>query len=107
MTRSRQIKATFYLPVVDNDGTDLISLIQEVEEACFAAFGAWTLVGHYQGAWRMTTGERQLDTSVVYSIVISAHQLPELRRILLRFKARTSQEAIYVEINHDVDRRLW
>ena len=49
------VKATFYLPLRDNDNRDLSSEIGEVEDDSFLAFGAWTLAGHFKGVWRMTS----------------------------------------------------
>jgi hypothetical protein len=43
------VKATFYLPLKDNDGRSLTAEISAVEDACFEAFGAWTLTGYFQG----------------------------------------------------------
>ncbi len=50
------VKATFYLPLHDNDGRDLYAEIQAVEDECFVAFGVWTQVGFFKGAWRMESG---------------------------------------------------
>lgn len=101
-----QVKATFYLPLKDNDGRDLSGSITEVEDRCFVAFGAWTLVGFFKGVWRMATGQRSVDTSAVYSLVLEKDRLGELEEILRDFKAATAQEAIYLEIEHHVELRL-
>ncbi len=100
------VKATFFLPLRDNDNRDLNSEIGEVEDECFLAFGAWTLAGHFKGVWRMEGGEQRIDTSAAYMLVLPAEQLEELVEILGRFKAKTRQEAIYLEVEHDVDLRL-
>lgn len=91
------VKATFYLPLQDNDGRDLHAEIQAVEDECFVAFGVWTQVGFFKGAWRMESGLKQVDTHAVYTIVLKKSQLGEMEAILLRFKAKTTQEAIYLE----------
>ena len=102
----RLVKSTFFLPLRDNDNRDLSSEIGEVEDECFLAFGAWTLAGHFKGVWRMEGGERRIDTSAAYMLVLPEEQLEELVEILRRFKAKTRQEAIYLEVEHDVDLRL-
>ncbi len=102
----KPVKATFFLPLRDNDNRDLSSEIGEVEDACFLAFGAWTLAGHFKGVWRMAGGEQRIDTSAAYMLILSEEQLEELVEILGRFKAKTRQEAIYLEVEHDVDLRL-
>ena len=100
------VKATFFLPLRDNDGRDLSREISEVEDECFLEFGAWTLSGHFKGVWRMQTGERRIDTSAAYMVLLPADQLDDLEEILRRFKEKTTQEAIYLEVEHDVDFRL-
>ena len=102
----KHVKATFFLPLHDNDNRDLTREISEVEDECFLAFGAWTLAGLFKGVWRMESGERRMDTSAAYMLVIPEDQLDELIAILQRFKAKTTQEAIYLEVEHDVDLRL-
>ena len=103
---TKQIKATFYLPLKDNDGRNLSEEIAQVEEACYLAFGAWTLSGYFKGVWRMESGEQKVDTSAVYTIVLPQGRIRGLEAILKKFKAKAQQEAIYLEIEHDVDVRF-
>jgi hypothetical protein len=100
------VKATFYLPLKDNDGRRLTSEIGAVEDACYEDFGAWTLTGLFQGVWRMKTGERKMDTSAVYMIVLAEERLPELEAIIRSFKAKTQQESIFLEVERNVDVRF-
>jgi hypothetical protein len=102
----KPVKATFYLPLQDNDGRDLTQEISEVEDRCFVSFGGWTQSGYYKGTWRMETGERKMDISAVYSVILPASGLPELESVLRDFKSRTLQEAIYLEVEHQVDVRF-
>jgi hypothetical protein len=102
----KQVKATFFLPLRDNDGRDLSREIGDVEDECFLEFGAWTLSGYFKGVWRMDSGERKFDTSAAYVVLLPEEQVADLEEILRRFKARTIQEAIYLEIEHNVDFRL-
>ena len=39
-------------------------------------------------------------------VVVEANQLEELEAMLKRFKAKTTQEAIFLEIEHDIDLRV-
>ena len=102
----KRVKATFFLPLRDNDGRDLSREIGEVEDECFLVFGAWTLAGYFKGVWRMEGGEQRIDTSAAYMLVLPENQLDDLVEILGRFKAKTDQEAIYLEVEHDIDLRL-
>jgi hypothetical protein len=100
------VKATFFLSLRDNDGRDLSQEIGEVEDECFLAFGAWTLSGYFKGVWRMESGEQRIDTSAAYMVILPEHRTEELEDILRRFKAKTAQEAIFLELEHDIDLRL-
>ncbi|HHS97833.1 MAG TPA: hypothetical protein ENK08_08040 [Chloroflexi bacterium] len=100
------IKATFFLPQRDNDGRDLTSEINAVQEECFVAFGGWTLMGYFKGVWRMESGVRQTDVSAVYMVILEEVDLPLLEAILKRFKAKTTQEAIFLEVVQNVDIRF-
>jgi len=100
------IKATFFLPQKDNDGRDLTSELDTVQEECFVAFGGWTLMGYFKGVWRMETGVRQTDVSAAYMVILEEEDLPLLEAILKRFKVKTTQEAIFLEVVTDVDIRL-
>src|SRR5438105_3173246 len=103
---TKQLKATFLLPLHDHDGTRLSAKIQLVEEACYAAFGAWTHGGYTRGAWRLQSGERQVDACAVYSVVIDEKRLHDLELILEQFKHGTKQEAIYLEVQRNIELRL-
>jgi hypothetical protein len=54
----------------------------------------------------MKTGERKIDVSAAYMVVLTEEQIPDLEEILRRFKSVTTQESIYLEIEHEVDVRL-
>lgn len=99
-------KATFFLPLKDNDGRDLTNEIQTVEDECFVAFGAWTLTGYFKGIWRMDDGMAKTDISAVYMVVIADEDLSLLEAILRRFKAQTTQEAVFMEVIRGVDIRF-
>ncbi len=101
-----EVKATFFLPLKDNDERPLVAEISGIEDACYEAFGGWTLTGFFQGVWRMKSGERRMDTSAVYMIVLGEERLPDLEAILRAFKAKTQQEAILLEVERNVDVRF-
>lgn len=54
----------------------------------------------------MTTGEKKLDTSAVYMVSLDDGQIPRLETILRSFKAKANQEAIFLEIQRNVEIRL-
>jgi hypothetical protein len=54
----------------------------------------------------MESGERQVDTSAAYMVVLEENQLDDLEATLQRFTARTTHKAIFLEVEHDIDIRL-
>lgn len=72
----------------------------------FVEFGGWTFQGYVRGAYRMAEGAQALDASAAYFVVLDEVRLPDLEAILLDFKSKTQQEAIYLEIRRDIDIRF-
>jgi hypothetical protein len=101
-----RVKALFYLPVKDNDGRDLVAEIEDVRMELYLRFVGWTFLGFVKGAWRMTDGTQALDESEAYVVVLVEGRVPELEAVLRDFKSRTHQEAVYLEIHHQVEIRL-
>jgi hypothetical protein len=101
-----QVKALFYLPMRDNDGRDLSIEIEDVRAELYVRFVGWTFMGYMKGAYRMADGSQSLDESEAYVVVLEDARIGELEQVLRDFKAKTSQEAIYLEIHRDVDVRF-
>lgn len=101
-----RLKATFYLPIKGNLGEDLQGEIAHVEDLCFEKFCGWTMSGYFKGTWRLATGEKSLDTSAVYQVILEESDVPDLEEILRRFKVQTSQEAIYLELDRNIEVRF-
>jgi hypothetical protein len=101
-----KVKALFYLPLKDNDGRALTVEIEEVRTELYIRFEGWTFLGYVKGAYQMADGTQALDESGAYKVILDESRLPELEQILRDFKAKTSQEAIYLEIQRDVDVRF-
>jgi hypothetical protein len=57
-------------------------------------------------AYRMADGTQALDESAAYFVILDEDRIDELTKLLLDFKAGTLQEAIYLEIQRDVDVRF-
>jgi hypothetical protein len=100
------LKATFYLPLRDNDGTDLTAARDRVFRAVFDAFGHWTKAGTVRGAYRRPDGETTVDDFQVSSVVLAPERLPELERVFREFREGTTQESVYLEITPGVEVRL-
>jgi hypothetical protein len=100
------VKATFYVPLLDNDGSSLRSKIDDLEFVLFAHFVGWTKHGIATGAFKMSDGSRSDDTHLVFYVVLDESRLTELEEILVEFKRTTLQESIYFEILRSVEIRL-
>jgi hypothetical protein len=98
-----KVKAVFYLPLVDNDGQELADDIGRLEIELYLRFVGWTFLGYVKGAFQMRDGSQSLDESAAYSIVLEERRVDELEALLLGFKQQTKQEAIYLEIQRDID----
>jgi hypothetical protein len=101
-----KVKAVFYLPVRDNDGRSLLAEIEEVREQLFVWFDGWTRLGFVTGGYRMADNSEAMDVSAAYMVIIDDSQIGDLEEMLREFKRQTLQEAIYLEIQHDLDVRF-
>jgi hypothetical protein len=99
-------KATFFLPLLDNDGRDLAAEQQEVRKKVYDLFDGWTFIGYVEGAFRMKDGTQALDRSAAYVVVLEEGRVDELEAILREFKSKTLQQAIYLEIQRGVEFRF-
>jgi hypothetical protein len=91
-------KATFFLPLIDNDGRELSAEQQEVRKQVFDLFDGWTFLGYVEGTFRMNDGTQSFDRCAAYLVVLDESRIVELESVLLAFKSKTLQEAIYLEI---------
>jgi hypothetical protein len=101
-----QVKALLFIPVQDNDGRDLTPEIDELRVELFIRFDGWSSLGYVQGAYRMADGTPSLDVSESYVVVLDESRVPELESLLRDFKSKTLQEAIYLEIQRDIEVRF-
>jgi hypothetical protein len=100
------VKLTLLLPVRDNDGSDLDSAIKATRSALFDKFQGWTREGTVVGAYRMANGALKVDASEKYVVIVDESGILEVEGILRAFKARTTQEAMYLEIQRAVEIRF-
>jgi hypothetical protein len=97
-----QVKAVFFIPIKDNDGRELTAEKDHLEMEMFVRFVGWTFLGIVQGAYRMAGGARAVDEHRAYMVVLDEARLPEVEEVLREFKAKTKQEAIYLEVQYHV-----
>jgi hypothetical protein len=101
-----RVKAVFFIPVRDNDGRHLRAEITALETGLYATFVGWTMTGTVKGMYQLSDRRPAYDICKAYMIVMDEERVPELESLLREFKAKTTQEAIYLEIQHDVDVRF-
>jgi len=100
------VKATFLLPVRDNDGRDLLPEIRRVRRGLWGRFHAYTIDGQAEGVYQMADGTQASDIHMKISLILDDSRLGEIEEVLLDFKTKTTQETIYLEIVRDVELRL-
>jgi hypothetical protein len=72
----------------------------------YLRFVGWTFLGIVQGAYRMGDGTRVIDKHRAYAIILDESRIEEVEEVLREFKAKTTQEAIYLEVQYHVVLRL-
>lgn len=96
-----QVKLLFYLPQRDNDGRDLEAEIDELELDLLTRFGGWSMIGVIKGMYVMADKTPAYDESNAYEIVTDGSRAEEVRGLLRAFKAKTTQEALYFEVQYN------
>jgi hypothetical protein len=97
------IKASFLLPVKDNDGRSLLADIKQTEEELWDRYAAFTHEGRVRGAYLMADGRKAMDIHKKYTLLLDDSRLSEMVELLREFKAKTTQETIYLEVVRAVE----
>ena len=92
------VKATFFLPVRDNDGRSLRAEIRVLEDALFARFPGYTRMASVFGVFRMADGTKVKDRCRSYFLWLDEGELEVLKGIIRTFKSATTQEAIHFDV---------
>ena len=91
-------KVVLLVPLTFNDGsaipqTALDALLDELFVLC----GGYTLAGVVRGAYRMSTGAKQVEDLQQVWVVAEDESLPALRAIVRKYGEVLGQEAMYFE----------
>jgi hypothetical protein len=100
------VKAIFYIPLWDNDGSPLRDKIDDLEVMLYAHFVGWTKHGIATGVFQMADGSKSDDSHIVFYIALDESRVSELEELLLDFRKSTLQESIYLEIQRNVEFRF-
>lgn len=101
----KALKATFLVPLRDNDGRVLSSEIALLNADLRARFGGYT---HYgaptSGTWTGEDGRVVRDSCFCYWVLLETEAcVGALKAILLEFKKQTLQQEVYLEVTRDVE----
>jgi hypothetical protein len=100
-----QVKIRFYLPLRDNDGRSLAVEIDDAERELSIYFTGWSNTGVVRGAYRMADQTLAFDELNAYELIADESEVAAVEAVLLAFKARTTQEAIYFEVVYNTNVR--
>ena len=96
------VKATFLLPLTFNDGTRVPkATLLKIYDELFAEVGNHTIGARLRGAYKMASGEKQVDLMQQVWVVIEKESLPILKQFLQRLCTQLDQETIYLEVVSD------
>jgi hypothetical protein len=91
-------KYLLLLPLTYNDKTRVPKVVLDgILEQLFDFAGGYTVAGAAKGAYRMKSGQKQIDSSVQVWIVIEQTDAPQLRNLVADICRRLNQEVMYLE----------
>jgi len=93
-----KVKFVMLLPLTYNDGSTIPKSVHEkIEEELFLLAGGYRYGGIGKGAYRMKSGEKQVDETAELWVVIDEAAEPELIQLVGKFAGMLDQETIYLE----------
>ena len=93
-----KVKYVLHVPLAYNDGTQIpADVLTEIEEQLFLLAGGYTIAGEGRGAYRMKSGEKQVDRSLQIWVVVDEDQEELLKDLVAKFAESLGQESMYFE----------
>jgi hypothetical protein len=93
-------KVILLLPLTYNDGSAVAKdVLERILEELFINFHGYTVAGEVEGAYRMSSGSKQVDTCLEVWVASENDQgsLDQLRRMVASFASLLGQETMYFE----------
>lgn len=91
-------KYLMLMPITYNDGSRVPKQLQdEITDRIYVFAGGYTIAGAAKGAYRMKSGQKQVDRSLQIWIVIDESEEPGLKSLVAMFCTLLDQETIYLE----------
>lgn len=91
-------KVVLLVPLTFNDGSTVPhAALDALLDELFVLCGGYTLAGVVRGAYRMSTGAKQVEELQQVWIVAEEQDLPPLKAIVRKYGDLLGQEAMYFE----------
>ena len=91
-------KYIFLLPLNYNDGSEVSATVRnQILERIYELAGGYCVAGEGPGAYRMSSGEKQVDRCAQIWISIDEEDTNELKQMVSEFAALLDQEEMYLE----------
>jgi hypothetical protein len=91
-------KYILLVPLTYNDGSEVPKEIRDrIYDDIFELAGGHYTAGIGQGAYRMRSGEKQIDQCAEVWIWVDQEDVAELKRMVARFADLLDQESMYLE----------
>ena len=93
-----KVKYVMLLPLTYNDKSKVPKSVKDqIFDELFLLAGGYHVAGVGKGAYRMKSGQKQIDYSLEVWLAIEGADEPTLREMVARFGAMLGQEAMYLE----------
>jgi hypothetical protein len=91
-------KYILLVPLRYNDQTSVPKLVlNDLLQEIFILAGGYHVAGRGKGAYKMKSGEKQVDTTLEVWIAIEDTAVSELRHLVARYCSILGQESMYLE----------
>jgi hypothetical protein len=92
-------KVVLLLPLTFNDGSTVPeATLGTIYDELFVQYGGYTIAGTVKGAYRMKSGEKQVDDSHEVWVAVDEGELEGLRKRVSQFCSLLGQEMMYFEV---------
>lgn len=96
-----KVKYILLIPLNYNDGSKVPeSVVAKIEDDLYTLAGGYFSAAKGKGAYRMRSGQKQVDKCAQYWVLIDKKDAPVLKRMVAGFASLLDQESIYLERMH-------
>jgi len=92
-------KVVLLIPLRFSDGSTIpTEVLLTIYDRLYSLCGGWTEAGKVKGAYRMATGQKQVDESLQLWVAVAPSDMDELRHLVRQSGRELGQESMYFEI---------